>query len=102
MNKPDPYDLVLKDIETLKKQILKFNADLPHTSIQEQKKQIEAIEATVKKIQDEMPLGTVVELGADAATIASCAINPANVLVCFEAIIALIDVVKAAKRNKKM
>jgi hypothetical protein len=101
MKKPDPYDLVLKDIEVLKKQIITFNEDLPHMSIEEQKTEIGAIQATVKKIEGELPLDLVVELGTDAATIAACAINPVNVLACFEAIIALVDVVKAAKRRKK-
>jgi hypothetical protein len=101
MKKPDQYDLVLQDIETLKKEVLKFNKDLPKMSMSEQKKQIGVIQDTVKKIQDEMPLGLVVELGTDAATIAACAIDPVGVLTCFEAILALIDVIKVAKRSKQ-
>ncbi len=101
MKKPDQYDLVLQDIETLKKEILKFNEDLPKTSISEQKKQIGVIQETVKKIQDELPLGMMVELGTDVGSIAACAINPTNVLACFGAIVALIDVIKAAKQSKQ-
>lgn len=87
----------LKDIEDLNNEILSFNFS---ASKEEQEAEIQSLANKVLKIKNELPLGTVVELGGDAATIAACAINPPDIIGCFRAIIAVIDIIKVAKQKK--
>ncbi len=87
----------LKDIEDLNKEILSFNF---FVSPEDQKKEIQRLAQKVLEINKELPLGAVVELGGDAVTITGCALNPPNVVGCLAAIVAVIDIIKVAKKKK--
>jgi hypothetical protein len=89
----DPF----KELAEINKEILTFNFN---ASESEQKKEVQRLANKVKDMYQNSNLGTVVELSGDAVSIFSCAIKPADIVACLFAIVAVIDVIKAAKEKK--
>ena len=86
-----------KDLDKLRQEVEHFNFA---ASLKEQKEEIKRIAQQIQKINNELPLGRVVELGNDGVALATCAVNPIDILGCIGAFFAVIDLIKLASRKK--
>jgi hypothetical protein len=97
MNQPNNQDL-LRQIAILNSEIIHFDFT---KSFEEQKMEVARIAKSVEIIANQFPLSATEELAEDLVKVGECASNPLNIVGCFKAILAIIDLLKvvAGKDN---
>ena len=91
--KNDPF----KDLIEINKEVLSFDFK---KSRDEQQEEVKRISQKVVELINELPIGTIAEVGGDSVSIFSCAIKPVDIVACLWAIVAVIDIIKVAREKK--